>query len=177
MEMHFGYRGVGNTARILLTAVTAVLISAPVSAGPRTDEAITVCSDALKADYGANGFSDTNVRNRKGRRYRVYTTVRLADGKTIRFSCLTLGDTIVTVQVLDQGSRYSSGSGSGWTSAEPYRVKPEPDADVPSETTPEQELNKSELPLEIDPEFKTPGTGTGFKTPGTGTGSQFKPAK
>ncbi len=43
-----------------------------------------------------------------------------------------------------------------------------------------------EVPLEIGPGFKapgtgtgfkTPGTGTGFKTPGTGTGSRFKRAK
>jgi len=68
-------------------------------------------------------------------------------------------------------------SKSGWISAEPYRVESEPDAEVATETTPEQEPKKSEGPLEIDPEFKTPGTGTGFKTPGTGTGSQFKPAK
>ncbi len=33
MEMNFEYRGLGNTARILLTAVAALLASAPVSVG------------------------------------------------------------------------------------------------------------------------------------------------
>ena len=177
MEMNFEYRRIGNTARILLTAVAAVLISAPVSAGPKKDEAITVCTETLTANYGANGFSDTRAHRDNPQRYFVYATARLADGETIRFRCLVYRGTIRTVKVNAPANRVIVGSRSRWTSAEPYRVRREPDADVPVETTPEQEPEISEAPVEIDPGFKTPGTGTGFKTPGTGTGSQFKPAK
>jgi hypothetical protein len=87
------------------------------------------------------------------------------------------GTDIIRVQVYANGSLSITNSKSGWISAEPYRAKPEPDAELPVEITPEQEPKKSEVPEEISPESKTPGTGTGFKTPGTRTGSQFKPAK
>ncbi len=175
MEMNFEYRGIGKTARILLTVVAALLVSAPVSAGPKDDERAALCSDALKADYGATEFSDFS-HTQNGHRS-VYTTVRLADGERIRFRCLIRLGTIYNVEVYAPADPAIAGSEPGWTSAEPYRVESEPDAEVPTETTPEQEPEQSEAPLEIDPEFKTPGTGTGFKTPGAGTGSLFKPAK
>ncbi len=170
MEMNFEYRGIGDTVRILLTAVATVLISAPVSAGPIKDEAITVCTETLTANYGANGFSDTRANRVNTQRYFVYATARLADGETIPFRCHVHQGTVRTVKVFASANPVILGSQSRWTSAEPYRVKPEPDADVPAETTPEQEPKQSEAPVEIDPGFKTPGTGTGFKTPGTGTG-------
>ncbi len=186
MDVIFECRGVGNTVRILLTAVAAVLISAPVSAGPKEDQALTVCSETLTANYGANEFSDTRARRYKAHRYFAYATARLADGERFRFRCIVRGGTVRRVEVYAPVNPASVDSRTRWTVAEPYRVEPEPEADVPAETTAEQEPEKSEAPLEIDPGFKTPGTGTGFKTPGTGTGfktpgtgtgSQFKPAK
>ena len=195
MEMNFEYRGIGKTARILLIASAAFLVSAQGTGDPLTDEAIVVCTDALVADYGAIELSDISHTRRSGHRS-VYATARLASGETPRFRCVVrLGNDILRVEVFADGGLSITRSKSGWISAEPYRVKPEPDAEVPAEITPEQEPKKSEAPLEIDPEFKTPGTGTefktpgtgtgfktpgtgtGFKTPGTGTGSQFKPAK
>ena len=195
MEMNFEYRGIGKTARILLIASAAFLVSAQGTGDPLTDEAITVCTDALEANFGAIELSDISHTRKSGHRS-VYATARLASGETPRFRCIVLrGNDISKVQVYADGSLSITRSKSGWISAEPYRVEPEPEAEVPAETTPEQEPKKSEVPLEIDPEFKTPGTGTefktpgtgtgfktpgtgtGFKTPGTGTGSQFKPAK
>ncbi len=184
MDVNFECRGIGNTVRILLTAVVALLVSAPVSAGPKDDERAALCSDALTADYGATEFSDFS-HTQNGHRS-VYTTARLADGETIRFRCLIRLETIYNVEVYAPADPAIADSEPGWTSAEPYRVESGPDAEVPAETTPEQEPKQSEAPLEIGPEFKTPGTGTGFKrpgtetgfkTPGTGTGSLFKPAK
>ena len=189
MEMNFEYRGIGNTIRILLTAVAAVLIPAPVSAGShedREDQAITACSETLTANYRANEFSYYRVRRLQRNQYYARTTARLANGETIRVRCLVRHGSVVKTEVYLPVNRASVNSRSRWTAAEPYRVAPEPDADVPAETTPEQEPEKSEAPLEIDPAFKTPGTGTGFKTPGTETGfktpgtetgSLFKPAK
>ncbi len=184
MEMNFEYRGLGNTARIFLIAAAALLASAPVSVGqsedtaePTEKKAIATCTNALTADFGAIALSDISHTHRSGHRS-VYATARLASGETPRFRCvIRLGTEIVRVQVYADGSLSITNSKSGWISAEPYRVKPEPDAEVPAEITPEQEPKKSEVPEEISPEFKKPGTGTGFKTPGTGTGSQFKPAK
>jgi hypothetical protein len=157
--------------------VAALLVSAPVSIGqledtaePQQKKAITTCTEALKADYGAIALSDISHTRKSGHRS-VYATARLASGEAPRFRCLVrLGTDIIRVQVYADGSLSITNSKSGWISAEPYRAKPEPDADVPAETTPEQEPKKSEAPLENDPEFKAPGTGTGFKTPGTGTG-------
>ena len=185
MEMYFGIKGFGNTARTLLIASAALLISAPDSVGqsedtaePTEKKAIATCTDALKADYGAITLNDISHTRRSGHRS-VYATGGLASGETPRFRCIIRhGTEIVRVQVFADGSLSVTTSKSGWISAEPYRVAPEPDADVPAEITPEQE--------EISPEFKAPGTGTGFKapgtgtgfkTPGTGSGSQFKPAK
>jgi hypothetical protein len=184
MERYFEYRGIGSAARILLIASAAVLISAPISVGqventaePTEKKAIAVCTEALKADYGAIALSDISHTRKSGHRS-VYATARLATGETPRFRCLVRhGTDIRRVQVYADGSLSITNSKSGWISAEPYRVKSEPDAEVPVEITPEQEPKESEVPEEISPEFKTPGTGTGFKTPGTGTGSQFKPAK
>ncbi len=193
MEMNFEYRGIGNTVRILLTAVAALLISAPVSIGqledtaePTEKKAIAVCTDALKANYGALALSDISHTHKSGHRS-VYATAGLASGEAPRFRCIVRhGTEIVRVQVFADGSLSITNSKSGWISAEPYRVESEPDAEVPTETTPEQEPKKSEVPEEISPEFKTPGTGTGFKTPDTETGfktpdtesgSLFKPAK
>jgi hypothetical protein len=173
--MNFEYRGLGNTARIFLISAAALLISAPVSAGPKDDERAALCSDALKADYGATEFSDFS--HTENGNHTVYTTARLADGERIRFRCLTRRGTIRTVEVYVRANPAITSSKPRWTSAEPYRVESEPDAEVSTETTPEQEPKTSEVPEEISPEFKKPGTGTGFKTPGTGTGSQFKPAK
>jgi hypothetical protein len=175
MERNFECRGIGNTVRILLTAVAALLVSAPVSAGSKDAERASkdaeraaTCSDALTADYGATELS--NFSHDQNGHHTVYATARLADGETIRFRCHIRRDTVVySVEVYVPVNSAIVGSRAGWTSAEPYRVESEPDAEVPAEITPEQE--------EISPEFKTPGTGTGFKTPETGTGSQFKPAK
>jgi len=184
MEVNFEYRGIGNTVRILLIASAALLISAPTSVGqsedtaePTEKKAIAICTDALTAGYGAITLSDISHTRKSGHRS-VYATARLASGETPRFRCIVRhGTEIVRVQVYGDGSLSITNSKSGWISAEPYRVKLEPDAEVPVEITPEQEPKKSEVPEEISPEFKKPGTGTGFKTPGTGTGSQFKPAK
>jgi hypothetical protein len=193
MEMYFGIKGIANTIRTLLIASAALLISAPASVGqsedttePKEKKSIAACTDALKADYGVITLSDISHTHKSGHRS-VYATAGLASGEAPRFRCIVRhGTEIVRVQVYADGSLSITNSNSGWISAEPYRVKLEPDADVPAETTPEQEPKKSEVPEEISPEFKTPGTGTGFKTPGTGTGfktpgagtgSQFKPAK
>ncbi len=170
MEMYFGISGFGNSVRILLTAVAAILISAPVSAGPKDDEAITVCSETLTADYGLNGLSNTRAYRYKARRYVDYATARRADGETFRFRCYLNGGTVRRVQVYAPVNPAIVGSQSKWSSAAPYRVRSEPDADVPVETTPEQEPEQAEAPLEIDPVVKAPGAGTGFKTPGAGTG-------
>ena len=175
MEENFAHRGLGNTARILLIAAAALLISAPDSVGqsedtsePTEKKAIATCTDALKADYGATTLSDISHTHKSGHRS-VYATAGLASGEAPRFRCIVRhGTKIVRVQVFADGSLSITNSKSGWISAEPYRVESEPDAEVPTETTPEQEPKKSEGPLEIGPEFKTPGTGTG---------SQFKPAK
>ena len=200
MEMNFEYRGIGKTARILLTVVAALLVSAPVFAASKDEERTAkdavraaTCTDALEADYGAIEFSDFS-HSQNGHRS-VRTTARLADGRTIRFRCVLRLGVVSRVDVYEPADPAIVDSEARWISAERYRVKPEPDAEVPAEITPEQEPQKSEAPLEIDPEFKTPdtgtgfktpgtgtgfktpGTGTGFKTPGTGTGSQFKPAK
>ncbi len=156
--------------------MAALLLSAPVSVGqledtaePTEKKAIAICIDALKADYGAITLSDISHTHKSGHRS-VYATAGLASGEAPRFRCMVRhGTEIVRVQVFADGSLSITSSESGWISAEPYRVKPEPDAVVPAEITPEQE--------EVSPEFKTPGTGTGFKTPDTETGSQFKPAK
>ena len=174
MDVNFECRGIGNTVRILLTAVAALLVSAPVSAGPKDDERAALCSDALTADYGATEFSDFS-HTQNGHRS-VHTTARRADGETIRFRCLIRLGTIYNVEVYAPADPAIVGSESGWTSAEPYRVASGPDAEVPAETAPEQEPQQSEAPLEIAPEFKMPGMGTGFKKPGAGTGSLFKPA-
>ncbi len=56
MERNCEYRGIGDTVRILSIAVAALLVSAPVSAGPKDDERAALCSDALTADYGATEF-------------------------------------------------------------------------------------------------------------------------
>lgn len=167
MEMNFEYRGIGNTVRILLIASAAFLVSAQGTGGSKTEKRFALCSDALKAEYGAVEFSDTAYAN-SGRS--VYTTARRSDGETIRFRCLIRRGAVRAVEFYAPDDPEIAGTRSGWTLAEPYRVKPKPDADAPAETPPEQEHKKSEMPLEIDPEFKTPGTGTGFKTPGTGTG-------
>jgi hypothetical protein len=187
MELNFGYRGIGNTARILLTAVAAALVSAPVSAGPKEDEALKVCSETLTANYGAQGLSNARANHHRANRYFAYATVRLAGGKTIRFRCFVRNGTVGTVTVYAPVNPAVVGGGrSTWTSAEPYRTKPGPGADLAVETFAEQEPEQPEAPLEVEREFKTPGTvtgfktpgtGTGFKTPGTGTGSGFKPAK
>ena len=174
MEMHFGYSAAGNTVRILLTAVAALLVSAPVSAGPKDDERAALCSDLLTADYGATEFSDFS-HTQNGHRS-VHTTARRADGESVRFRCLIRRGTIYNVEVYTPSNPAILGSESGWASAEPYRVASGPDADAPAETAPEQEPEQSEAPLEIAPEFKMPGMGTGFKKPGAGTGSLFKPA-
>jgi hypothetical protein len=180
MEMHFGIRGFGNIFRTLLIASAALLISAPASVGqsedtaePTEKKAIATCTDALKADYGAITLSDISHTKTSGHRS-VYASARLASGETPRFRCLVRrGTDIVRVQVYADGSLSITNSNSGWISAEPYRVKPEPDADVPAEITPEQEPENSEVPESEVPEEISPE----FKTPGTGTGSQFKPAK
>jgi hypothetical protein len=157
MDVNFECRGIGNTVRILLTAVAALLVSAPVSAGPKDDERAALCSDALTADYGATEFSDFS--HTQNGHHTVYTTARRADGETIRFRCHIRLDTVVrAVEVYAPSNPAILGSESGWTSAEPYRIEPSPDADVPAETTPEQEPKKLEVPEEISPEFKTPGT-------------------
>ncbi len=184
MEVNFEYRGLGNTARIFLISAAALLVSAPVSVGqsedtdePTEKKVIAICTDALRADYGAITLSNIS-QTRKLRHRSVYATAGLASGEAPRFRCLVRhGTDIIRVQVYSDGSLSITNSKSGWISAEPYRVESEPGAEVPTETTPEQELKKSDAPSEIDPEFKTPGTGAGFKTPGMGTGSQFKPAK
>jgi len=191
MDVNFECRGIGNTIRILLTAVAALLVSAPVFAASKVEERAAkravraaTCTDTLKAGYGAIEFSDFS-HSQNGHRS-VHTTARLADGRTIRFRCALRLGVVSRVDVYEPANPAIVSSKAGWTSAEPYRVEPEPDADVPVETTPEQEPKKAEVPSDIEPEFKTPGTGTGFKTPGTGTGfktpgtgtgSLFKPAK
>jgi hypothetical protein len=186
MEMNFGYRGIGNTACILLTAVAAALVSAPVSAGPKEDEAVTVCSETLRANYGAQGLSKTRASRYKANRFFAYATARLASGETIRFRCFVRDGTVGTVAVYATVNPAATGSRSKWTTADRYRVRRKAGPSIPVETTPEQEPELSEAPLEVDREFKkpgtatgfkTPGAGTGFKTPGTGTGSGFKPAK
>jgi hypothetical protein len=175
MEMHFGYRGFGNTARVLLIASAALLISAPVSVGqsedtaePMEKKAIAVCTGALKADYGAIGLSDISHTHKSGHRS-VYATARLASGETPRFRCLVRhGTDIFKVQVYADGSLSITNSESGWISANPYRVQSEPDASAPVETPPEDEPKESEVPLETGPQFKTPGARNE---------SLFKPAK
>jgi hypothetical protein len=174
MEVNLEYRGIGKTVRILLIASAAFLVSAQGTGGSKTEKRFALCSDELKAEYGAVEFSDTSYA-KSGRS--VYTTARRADGETIRFRCLIRREAVRAVEFYVPDDLATAGTGSRWISAEPYRVKPEPDADVPAETTLEQEPKKSEVPEEVSPEFKTPGTGTGFKTPGARTGSQFKPAK
>ena len=167
MEVNFEYRRIGNIVRILLTAVAALLVSAPVSAGSKDDERAALCSDALKADYGATEFSDFS--HTQNGHHTVYTTARRADGEMIRFRCHIRLDTVVrAVEVYAPANPAILGPEPGWISAEPYRVESGPDADAPAETTPEQEPKQSDAPLELSPEFKTPGMGTG---------SQFKPAK
>jgi hypothetical protein len=203
MEMHFGYRGFGTTARILLTAVAAILVSAPVSVGQSEDTgsptrkmAVATCTDALKADYGAITLSRISHRHRSGVNRSVYATARLASGEAPRFRCIVRrGTRIVRVQVFTDGSLSIANSNSGWISADPYRVQSEPDVPAPVETPPEDVPKESEVPLETGPQFtapsaatgfKTPGAATGFKTPGAATGfktpgaqneSLFKPAK
>jgi hypothetical protein len=184
MEMHFGYRGFGTTARILLTAVVAILVSASVSIGqsedtaePEEKKAIATCTDALKADYGAIGLSDISHLHDSGHRS-VYATARLASGETPRFRCVVRhGTDIVRLQVYADGSLSITNSKSGWISADPYRVQSEPDAPAPVETPPEDEPKESEVPLETGPQFKAPGEATGFKMPGARNESLFKPAK
>ncbi|MHA1528543.1 MAG: hypothetical protein ACTSVG_05955 [Alphaproteobacteria bacterium] len=187
MELNFGYRGIGNTARILLTAVAAAVVSAPVSAGPREDEALTICAETLTADYGAQGLSNTRANQYKPKMFFAYATARRAGGETIRFRCFVRYGTVSTVTVFTPvNPGVVGGRRSTWASAEPYRTKPGPGADVAVETIAEQEPEQPEAPLEVEREFKTPGAGTGFKTPGAGTGfktpgagsgSGFKPAK
>ena len=182
MEMSLEYRGIGNTARILLIAVAAALVAAPVSAGPPEDHAVAVCSETLVAEYGAKELIDILARRYKAGRFAAYATVRLASGERMRFRCFLHNSIVGLVQVYVPVNPAAVGSRSPWTTAEPYRVRREAGASVAVEMTPEPEP----APPEIEPEFKTPGTGTGFKvpgaragfkTPGTGAGSGFKPAK
>ena len=184
MEMNFEYRRLGSTARIFLIAAATLLASAPVSVGqledtaePTEKKAIATCTDALKADYGAITLSDISHTHTSGHRT-AYATARLASGETPRFRCVVRhGTDIVRVQVYADGSLSITNSKSGWISAEPYRVKSEPDAPAPVETPPEDEPKESEVPLETGPQFKAPGAATGFKAPGARNESLFKPAK
>jgi len=138
---------------------------------PTEKKAIATCTGALKADYGAITLNDISHTRRSGHRS-VYATGGLASGETPRFRCIVRhGTEIVRVQVYADGSLSITNAKSRWISAEPYRVEPEPEAEGPAETTPEQGPKISEVPEEISPESKTPGTGTGFKKPGTGTSS------
>ncbi len=109
MDVNFECRGIGNTVRILLTAVAALLVSAPVSAGSKDDERAALCSGALTADYGATEFSDFS-HTQHGHRS-VYITARLADGETIRFRCLFRLDTIRTLRGLCTGRSGDRGLG------------------------------------------------------------------
>jgi hypothetical protein len=184
MMMHLGYSGLGNFARVLLIASAALLISAPVSVGQSEDtaklkeaRAIAVCTDSLTTHYGAIELSNISHRHRSGHRS-VYATARLASGETPRFRCIVRhGTDIVRVQVYADGSLSITNSKSGWISAEPYRVRSEPEAEAPVETPPENETESAEVPSESGPKFTAPGEETGFKAPGTRNESQFKPSK
>jgi len=186
MAMYSGNRSFGNAARILLTASAALLISAPVFAGPRSDAAIAACAETLRANYGATEISDSSYNIRGDRHRTAYATAGLANGETIRFRCIIRGGAVSGVDALARADPANLGSKSEWSSAERYRVSPEPDPDAPAAAPPEPEVEKAEAPLESAPEFKTPGAQTGFKSPGTetrfkkpgaGTGSRFKRAK
>jgi len=170
MEMNFGYRGIGNTARILLTAAVAALVSAPVSAGPKEDEAVALCSETLTTDYGAQGLSKTRANQYKPKMYFAYATARRAGGETIRFRCFVRYGAVSTVTVYTPVNPGVAGTRFTWTTADAYRVGRQAGASAPVETIPEPEPEISEAPLEVEREFKAPGTGTGFKSTGTGTG-------
>ncbi len=141
MEMFFGYRG-ANTARIILSAVAVLLVSAPASAGHKVDAVGEACSDTLKDNYGVAEFSDFSVHG-KNNYHSVYATAGRAGGETTRFPCLFRHGAVHAVQVYSPGAPravpFSSKLPGPWTSAESYRVKFGPDAASPAEPPREQE--------------------------------------
>lgn len=125
MELHFGYRG-GNTARILLTAVAMLMVSAPVSDGQTVEEKTARCSGTLTDNYGAVALGDVSGHRANNGRRSVYATVGLGDGRTARVRCLFRHGRVFTVQVFSPGAPravpFSSDLPGNWRSAELYRT-------------------------------------------------------
>jgi len=157
--------------------VAAAVVSAPVSAGPKEDKAVEICAETLTAEYGVQALIKTRANQYKPRMFFAYVTARRADGETIRFRCFVRHGTISAVTVYTSVNPGVAGSRSTWTTADAYRVGRQAGAPAPVETTPEPEPEISEAPLEVEREFKAPGTGTGFKSAGTGTGFQAPGAR
>ncbi|MHA1537596.1 MAG: hypothetical protein ACTSUD_08575 [Alphaproteobacteria bacterium] len=174
MEMNFGF---GNTARILLTAVAVAVVSAPVFAGPKEDEAVAICSETLTAEYGAQELTKTRASQYKPQMYFAYATARRAGDETIRFRCFVRYGTVSTVTVYTPVNPGSANTRFTWTTADAYRLGHQAGAPAPVEATPEPAPEISEAPLEVEREFKAPGTGTGFKSAGAGTGFQAPGAR
>jgi len=100
------YALLGSTARALLIASVALLISAPTSFGqseattdPEEASAIAACTDALTVDYGAIELSDISHLRQSGHRS-VYATAELASGETPRFRCIVISGGMLSLRVV-----------------------------------------------------------------------------
>jgi hypothetical protein len=168
MEMYFGNRRIGNSARILLIASAAFLASGPVSADDVAHDEIPTCINALKANYGVVNLSEVYHTHNSGQRT-VYTTAVLASGETPRFRCIVeRGNRIRRIEVFADGARSVTDSDAGWISAEAYRDRPEPAEVEPTEVEPgEAPVPEASTESESSPVFKKPGSGSGslFKRP------------
>jgi hypothetical protein len=122
MQTYQAYCGV-RTARLLLAAMAAFLVSMPAATNSVAEEPGKLCSETLTKDYGVAKVDDVSAHQREGHRS-VYADARLANGETVRFRCLFRKGGVNRVQVYSPAVPLSANPWARWTPVEAQRATP-----------------------------------------------------